>query len=330
MYDRKILFISLLISAFLHLLLIFIIPSITGKKEEKKIVWVSLESRTASGSFPSSSLPSAQAENKIQDKGNPKSQDIKSEQKLEPSENKVGDKDSARNEEPLRKTESPKTKSEESKNKSKELLKEKQNKFSDFQKLKNNSGVKTKKKSEKSLANQKEYEKSQIRVGQDKRQKERKSLASQSSKDYGSNNTAKNTKTEDKKGINAQANYEEIQKTIENLVKQYGAGGGRAGAGDGEEISGEDLAKVKSIYGELIRDIVQKNFKVPPSLQKEKLVCVVYIGLDESGNISDIRIEESSGNPSFDSFVMKAISDSAPFPAPPKKLSIYIRFSNRD
>lgn len=315
MYDRKIFFISLLISAFLHLLLIFIIPSITGKKEEKKIVWVSLATGTAINPSPSGSFSPAQAENEIQDKGKPKSEDIKSEQKLEP----------------IKKAESTKTKNKESKENTREVQEEKRNRVSDSQRKTkdlNISKAKTKKNSEKSLRNQKEYEKSQIRVGKDKRQKELKVLASQSSKNSGSNNTAKNTKTEGKKDINTKANYEDIQKTIENLVKQYGAGGGEAG--DGEEIGGEDLAKIKSIYGELIRDIVQKNFKVPPSLQKEKLVCVVYIGLDESGNISDIRIEESSGNPSFDSFVMKAISDSAPFPAPPKKLSIYIRFSNRD
>ena len=316
MYDKKILFASLFISAFLHLLLIFIIPSITSKKEEKKIVWVSLTTSPVSNPSPSNSLPPAppaDERNEIQDKGKPNSEDIKSEQKLEP----------------LKKTENTETKNKDGREKSREVREKKQNKVSDSQRKTENlniSETKTKKNSEKSLKNQKEYEKSQIRVGKDKLQKERKVLASRSSKNSGSDE--KNKKTEGKKGIDTRANYEEVQKAIENLVKQYGAG--RGGAGDGEEISGEELAKVKSIYGELIRDIVQKNFKVPPSLQKDKLVCVVYLVLDESGNISDIRIDESSGNPSFDSFVMKAISDSAPFPAPPKKLSIYIRFSNRD
>ncbi|GBD04409.1 hypothetical protein HRbin19_01724 [bacterium HR19] len=316
MYDKRILFVSLFISAFLHVLLIFIIPSITSKKEEKKIVWVSLTTSPMSNPSPSNSLPpapSADEGNEIQDKGKPKSEDIKSEQKLEP----------------LKKTENTEPKNKDGREKSREVREKKQNKVSDSQKKTENlniSETKTKKNSEKSLKNQKEYEKSQIRVGKDKLQKERKVLASRSSKNSGSDE--KSTKTEGKKGIDTRANYEEVQKAIENLVKQYGAG--RGGAGDGEEISGEELAKVKSIYGELIRDIVQKNFKVPPSLQKDKLVCVVYLVLDESGNISDIRIDESSGNPSFDSFVMKAISDSAPFPAPPKKLSIYIRFSNRD
>jgi colicin import membrane protein len=116
----------------------------------------------------------------------------------------------------------------------------------------------------------------------------------------------------------------ELEKALRELVKTYTAKG-EEGAGE----SGYSQTFI-SLYAQLIRESIKKNFVIPPSFKGEFLSCVVYLKIGQDGSILDMDLEESSGNRNFDIFVMKAIRNSSPFPPPPSELEIYVRFSNRD
>ncbi len=70
-------------------------------------------------------------------------------------------------------------------------------------------------------------------------------------------------------------------------------------------------------YVNLILTKVTNNWLDPLPTAKAHLVTTVYFRILRSGAITDLRIEKSSGSPSFDQGAMKAISLSEPFPPLP-------------
>jgi protein TonB len=58
------------------------------------------------------------------------------------------------------------------------------------------------------------------------------------------------------------------------------------------------------------------NSLVSPGL-KGKFTTVVYFRILRNGNISDLELEEESGNNSLDLSSLRAIKDAAPFPPLP-------------
>lgn len=125
---------------------------------------------------------------------------------------------------------------------------------------------------------------------------------------------------------------DEIDKKIKDLYKFYDSGGGGdGGVGFGQSQSSEDIENIKIAYVEIISSLIKSNYRIPQFLKGTRLSCVVYISISKDGNIEDLKIEQSSGNPSFDSFVLKTIQDSVPFPNPPRNgMEFLLRFSTYD
>ncbi len=72
---------------------------------------------------------------------------------------------------------------------------------------------------------------------------------------------------------------------------------------------------ILSQYNDRIRATVQRNwqepFGVPPGLS-----CVVRVRVQPGGEVTDVKVERSSGNDAFDRSALAAIRGSAPLPVP--------------
>ena len=67
----------------------------------------------------------------------------------------------------------------------------------------------------------------------------------------------------------------------------------------------------------------------------EGVSCVVYFRLRRNGTVSDIRIEQGSGNSYFDRTALRAVRSAAPFPPLPRAFSesylgIHFTFLQKD
>lgn len=142
---------------------------------------------------------------------------------------------------------------------------------------------------------------------------------------------------------------EKVEERLSALMKEFGvsgAGGGKVGSsvgrgiggsgvggvgvGEGEgEVDGPDTEEIKMIYARLVKSRVEERFEIPPSLKERDLICTVFMKVGGNGEILDIRIDRTSGDPNFDAFVIRSIMSASPFPPPPSSpLDFVIRFSN--
>ncbi len=71
------------------------------------------------------------------------------------------------------------------------------------------------------------------------------------------------------------------------------------------------------VYASIVKETVRKNWRYPVFGQKNNLVAKVQIELKSSGEISNIKLLESSGNVDFDDSVMTALRDTEVLPKPP-------------
>lgn len=85
-----------------------------------------------------------------------------------------------------------------------------------------------------------------------------------------------------------------------------GSEGGTAGA-----------SGLVQVYASIVKETVRKNWRYPVFGQKDNLVAKVQIELKSSGEISDIKLLNSSGNVDFDDSVMTALRDTEVLPKPP-------------
>lgn len=90
-----------------------------------------------------------------------------------------------------------------------------------------------------------------------------------------------------------------------------------------------------SYYLEAIERKVSQNWFSGTSGGGEGLNCVVYFRLGRNGGVTDVRIEQSSGNSYFDRTALRAVRGSAPFPPLPRAftesyLGIHFTFLQRD
>lgn len=132
---------------------------------------------------------------------------------------------------------------------------------------------------------------------------------------------------------------DEIERRIKELYNLYETqgeeggglyhGGVQAGEVGGAQEGGH-YDKVKFSYIELISDLVRNSYEIPKFFKDTKLSCVVYISISADGSINEVKVEKPSGNKSFDSFVLKVVQESAPFPPPPEEMKLLIRFSTYD
>ncbi len=90
-----------------------------------------------------------------------------------------------------------------------------------------------------------------------------------------------------------------------------------------------------SYYLAAIERKVSQNWFSSSSGKGEGYSCVVYFRMNRNGSVSDLKIEESSGNSYFDRSALRAIRSSDPFPPLPRAftdpwLGIHFTFIQRD
>lgn len=71
------------------------------------------------------------------------------------------------------------------------------------------------------------------------------------------------------------------------------------------------------VYASIVKEAVRKNWRYPVFGQKQNLMARVQIQLKSNGEISDIKLLDSSGNVDFDDSVMTALRDTEILPEPP-------------
>lgn len=70
-------------------------------------------------------------------------------------------------------------------------------------------------------------------------------------------------------------------------------------------------------YTALIVQAISENWVVPPQANK-KLYSELMIRLDKSGNVKDVTVTKSSGDPSLDGSARAAVFKASPLPVPPE------------
>ena len=360
----KVFIFSFILSFSIHILLIFyILISYKGEDKKKEIVWVSFHTAPSGqkdmnvgigGSTSESNEDSSAYQNNsshLKSDSSPlksnQNDEIKKEEK---KEDKVKKENNNNKDQQDRKEDI--TKNKENITKNKENIKAEKSEYS-------NANIK------KSSNEKKEIAKAEKDIGSQNKQsvrKEEKNSKKESISQTAYKSDSKNTKSDrndvkkdkdlkDKKkekyvtGKYTTKDLDELEKALRELAKSYIGGGSNKGDSKGGEGSGRSSGGGNmqwgtenggvaqtfiSLYAQLIRESIKKNFVIPPSLKGEFLSCVVYLKIGQDGSILDMDLEESSGNRNFDIFVMKAIRNSSPFPPPPSELEIYVRFSNRD
>jgi TonB family protein len=96
-----------------------------------------------------------------------------------------------------------------------------------------------------------------------------------------------------------------ISDALKLALKKSG-GGGASGGGGG----------VADVYGAQIVMAVQPNWHWP-ALAQGNLTVTLYLKIDASGRVLDVRVEASSGNPLFDSSAVAAVRRTQALPPPP-------------
>lgn len=105
-------------------------------------------------------------------------------------------------------------------------------------------------------------------------------------------------------------------KLAQRKMELEGQQAGLSGGGGIEEI------RLNKYLMSLSR-VVRRNYSLPQiyNLQNAELEVRVAMMLNESGELRELDIAKSSGDPSFDELVLKVIRDSVPLPRPPTELS---------
>ncbi len=136
-----------------------------------------------------------------------------------------------------------------------------------------------------------------------------------------------------KKGAIATRNprEEQLKKALEKIkrnVRQRKAQGETTTPPAGGGTPGE-----KNLYFSAIRNQIMRSWILPENLIENlyDLEAIVNFTIHADGSISDIHLEEGSGNKTFDASAIRAIKQAAPFPAFPrairkKSIDIGIRF----
>lgn len=96
-----------------------------------------------------------------------------------------------------------------------------------------------------------------------------------------------------------------------------------------EEIKGNRIAVGDSItglnrihytnYKKVLHDAIKKNWNLPTWIQDGNLNAEILVKIDVSGHITFKELTLSSGNTMYDKYVLQAVAEASPFPAPPDK-----------
>ena len=124
---------------------------------------------------------------------------------------------------------------------------------------------------------------------------------------------------------------DDINKALERAVKKYtgestdagGEGFGSTGQGGRGFGGGETRPPEFFRYQQLLESHVKRGWRWhDPSIPLRASVC---FRLAENGNMSDITLCTSSGDPKFDSSVFRAVQKANPAPVPPSNVYEFFR-----
>ncbi|MBX9768082.1 MAG: TonB family protein [Bdellovibrionales bacterium] len=86
----------------------------------------------------------------------------------------------------------------------------------------------------------------------------------------------------------------------------------------GASMVGVQKMQFDAYISDLDRQI-KKFWSLPEWLARGQLTARAMVRIDSAGQVLEKRITKSSGNPTYDSLILKAIEDAVPFPPPPEK-----------
>lgn len=92
----------------------------------------------------------------------------------------------------------------------------------------------------------------------------------------------------------------------------------------GTEMRGLVRAQHDEYVGQIERSI-RSNWALPEWLANKGLRAQVQVKISNRGEVAEIKLLKSSGNPSFDENVMGTVKRSSPLPPPPERLEIVLR-----
>jgi protein TonB len=97
---------------------------------------------------------------------------------------------------------------------------------------------------------------------------------------------------------------------------------GASGSAGSSEGGSSASPVIINLYSQQVHRKISRNWRIPPSVPTDGgLETLVLFKVGPDGKIYDVRVSESSGNPVFDEYCVKAVYNSAPLPPPPSELA---------
>lgn len=103
----------------------------------------------------------------------------------------------------------------------------------------------------------------------------------------------------------------ETSPEVESIIK-----GNRLAEGD--SITGVNRIQYTN-YKKILHDAVKNKWNLPSWIQDGELFAEALIKISDTGHITEKVLTTSSGNTMYDKYVLQAINEASPFPAPPDK-----------
>jgi colicin import membrane protein len=103
-----------------------------------------------------------------------------------------------------------------------------------------------------------------------------------------------------------------------NIFTAGGTGPGGAGGGKGTGAGGTGSG-LMSVYGDIIKQIIKKNWRYPAFGVETNVAVVLEINIDQQGKITGARVAQPSGKPDFDDSALRAVKETEKLPPPRTK-----------
>jgi colicin import membrane protein len=100
-----------------------------------------------------------------------------------------------------------------------------------------------------------------------------------------------------------------------NIFTAGGTGPGGAGGGKGTGAGGTGSG-LMSVYGDIVKQIIKKNWRYPAFGTETNVAVVLEINIDPAGKITGARVATPSGKPDFDDSALRAVHETQALPPP--------------
>jgi colicin import membrane protein len=100
-----------------------------------------------------------------------------------------------------------------------------------------------------------------------------------------------------------------------NIFTAGGTGPGGAGGGKGSGAGGTGSG-LMSVYGDIVKQIIKKNWRYPAFGTETNVAVVLEINIDKTGKITGSRVVTPSGKPDFDDSALRAVHETQTLPSP--------------